>query len=347
MKNLVYFIVLVVFFLIGCENPAESNKPPTCIIKYPSSNVIIDNGDYITIQVEAEDEDGEIDEVRFYINDIGVSSDSEFPYNYDWYFEPGEFVVKAIAIDNEGERDVDSILAYVCLHTEYNGIPPDYYTDHFIDYFDDNKNGWVILNDDNLTTEIVNGAYKINNENDDGAYIFSIDALLGINNDDNYEIEVQLGVSDKNTNTDYICSFVWDFDSENMKYNEIVFHYKYSYGYINNFGIFNYDGSTYNSWFWQEYFIYYMKDVGTYNILTIRKYKDNYYFFLNGSYLCEHISNDFYGSECGFVVYENTCLYIDYLKIYKIRKPGEVLPKISYKNSSSYSVFNINLKNRM
>jgi len=340
MKNIVYFVVLVVFFfVIGCENPTEPNKPPTCIIKYPSSNVIIDNGDYIEIYVEAEDEDGEIDEVRFYINGIGVSSDSEFPYTYKWRFEPGEYVIKAVAIDNEGAKGIDSILVYVCLHTEYDGIPSGYYTDHFIDYFDDNKNGWPISNSDSVTSEIVNGAYKMDNKNDEYAYIFYLDCLQGINDSDNFEIEVKLGVSDKGLYEDYWFAFVWGLDTVNVRYNEALFYYEYNFIYTNNLLIFNYDGTNYNIWYDQEDLFSIMNDVGYYNMLTIRKFNNTYHFFLNEYYLGEHDYIPLYGDICGFVVGEHSCLYVDYIKIYKIKQPGRDLSKTLYKYSSNYSKF--------
>lgn len=106
-KNLVF--ITLFFFSISCQ---KENIPPTCDIISPSNGTEYDVGDEITISVEAEDEDGSISEVRFYINDIVVSSASSFPYNYDWNTsdeDEGIMKIKVTAKDDQGATAKDQI----------------------------------------------------------------------------------------------------------------------------------------------------------------------------------------------------------------------------------------------
>ena len=63
--------------------------------------------------MEASDPDGTIDEVRFYINDVGVSSSASFPFNFTWNSageDEGVQSVKVTAIDNEGSSVSEEIV---------------------------------------------------------------------------------------------------------------------------------------------------------------------------------------------------------------------------------------------
>lgn len=107
MRHKMYTIltaVFIMFLLPGCEFLAE-NQSPTVEILSPENGSEFNIGEEITISAEASDPDGTIDEVRFYINDVGISSSASFPYNYTWNSageDEGVQSVKVTAIDNEG-----------------------------------------------------------------------------------------------------------------------------------------------------------------------------------------------------------------------------------------------------
>lgn len=104
--------LLLFLFLPACEL-LEENQPPVIEILSPANGTEFDVGDKIKISAEANDPDGTVSEVRFYINDIGISSASSFPYNYDWNSigeDEGVFSIKATAIDNEGASISDDIV---------------------------------------------------------------------------------------------------------------------------------------------------------------------------------------------------------------------------------------------
>ena len=76
MRQLILFIGLAL--LLGS---CAKNIAPTCIITTPSNNAEIEKGTTVTISADVEDEDGNLSEVRFYIDNAGVSSSSSFPYS--------------------------------------------------------------------------------------------------------------------------------------------------------------------------------------------------------------------------------------------------------------------------
>lgn len=114
MVYLIFLLPIIVIGFFSCEKSTdpEMNKPPTCEIISPLDNSEIEKGTIITIAVVAEDEDGDIDEVRFYIDEIGVYSKSLFPYNYEWNTSDetvGIHTLRAVARDDEKEESNDEI----------------------------------------------------------------------------------------------------------------------------------------------------------------------------------------------------------------------------------------------
>ncbi|MDT8394783.1 MAG: PKD domain-containing protein [Bacteroidales bacterium] len=121
MKKKVFIPVLVIisilfFTLSSCskkDNDNETqNKPPSCIITTPATGQEIVTGTLLTIAVDADDADGSIAEVRFYVDDIGKGTAGGFPYNYSWNTAgetAGNHTIKAMAIDNAGARVSDEV----------------------------------------------------------------------------------------------------------------------------------------------------------------------------------------------------------------------------------------------
>lgn len=83
LKPQISILILILFIAYGCPKDDE-NLPPTLKITSPITGEVFIQGDIVTISVDAEDPDGSIKEVRFYIDDVGKYSLSNFPYNYDW-----------------------------------------------------------------------------------------------------------------------------------------------------------------------------------------------------------------------------------------------------------------------
>lgn len=71
-----------------------------------------EQGDVITISVDAEDSDGNIASVQFFINDVGIGTSQAFPYKFEWNTSDadlGNYVIKATATDNENAPVSDEV----------------------------------------------------------------------------------------------------------------------------------------------------------------------------------------------------------------------------------------------
>ncbi|MCF8339025.1 MAG: SUMF1/EgtB/PvdO family nonheme iron enzyme [Bacteroidales bacterium] len=117
MKNVILSIVgasLAIGLLLtiqSCDKEDDTineftNHAPTCEIINPSPGEEFPRGDIVNIFVEAEDEDGNLKEVRFYIDsvEIGSTVSDSLPYTYKWEtaeFSKGEHTIKAVANDEE------------------------------------------------------------------------------------------------------------------------------------------------------------------------------------------------------------------------------------------------------
>ncbi|GAF05796.1 FISUMP domain-containing protein [Saccharicrinis fermentans] len=126
-----YFLLLLIFS--ACEKENGENKLPVCKIIKPVVNDTIQIGDILTISAEADDEDGNVTEVRFFADEVGVGSSTVFPYQYNWDTsdeEVGQHLIKAVAKDNEGGDAFDETRVYILgLPTDANAGEDQIYTD--------------------------------------------------------------------------------------------------------------------------------------------------------------------------------------------------------------------------
>ena len=130
MKNsiilfLILALVVTVFWSCNKDNVAESaNNAPTCKIISPAADTTFVIGNNIIVEANADDSDGNILEVRFYLDEdqVGVASDS--PYSYSIPADictPGTHIIKVIAEDNDGAETENQIT--INLTTTQNSPP--------------------------------------------------------------------------------------------------------------------------------------------------------------------------------------------------------------------------------
>ena len=101
-----------VFFQSCKKKETPPNQLPTCKITSPANGQEITEGTTVTIAVDANDNDGSITEVRFYIDGVSKGSTTSFPYNYDWNTTgetTGQHTITATAIDNTSGEAPDEI----------------------------------------------------------------------------------------------------------------------------------------------------------------------------------------------------------------------------------------------
>ena len=104
-------VIILLFTMIGCDIE-EPNEPPICNITAPTLGQEITIGVTTIISVDAEDSDGSITEVRFYIDGVEKNSLNSFPYTYSWETgneDIGSHTIKATSYDNNGETTSDEI----------------------------------------------------------------------------------------------------------------------------------------------------------------------------------------------------------------------------------------------
>ncbi len=119
MKIEKYFVQLSILAILGvtilnngCEKEKkELNEAPSCTFISPANNSVFEQGDIVTIAVDAEDRDGSITEVKFYIDYVYKSSTDSFPYCYSWEGTTTihTHTVKATAFDNDGDSSSSEI----------------------------------------------------------------------------------------------------------------------------------------------------------------------------------------------------------------------------------------------
>ncbi len=109
LKKVIY--ILPFLFLAACEEEVP-DAAPTVEIVSPKNGETLLQGDNIPIKAIAEDEDGTIVEVIIFIEGEEVASSEESTYVYFWNtadIEVGEYVLSALAIDNDNKYVSDNI----------------------------------------------------------------------------------------------------------------------------------------------------------------------------------------------------------------------------------------------
>ena len=114
---------IVLLFMNSCRK--EENKPPISQIVSPTNGSEFEQEDIVTISVEADDKDGSITVVRFYINDAFAGTSKTKPYTYKWDTTDktiGNHLIKIIAVDNEGSSTShsESSAGYAYLDHNYS-----------------------------------------------------------------------------------------------------------------------------------------------------------------------------------------------------------------------------------
>jgi len=111
--TLIAMLAVTTLVFQSCKKDEETeNKSPTCKITAPHNGQEFSKGESITISAEANDSDGNITEVRFFVDGVGKSSATSFPYNYEWNTHNesiGNHTIKCTGIDNNGGSTSDEI----------------------------------------------------------------------------------------------------------------------------------------------------------------------------------------------------------------------------------------------
>ena len=131
MKKIYLFLIQAIMalglvFTVGCSKDDDdkggdaggggstpgANKPPACSISNPQNNAQFSMDENILVTVVAEDSDGTISEVQLYVDNVGHSLKTTFPYNFTinaGELNPGTHTLKAVAKDDQGAKEESTV----------------------------------------------------------------------------------------------------------------------------------------------------------------------------------------------------------------------------------------------
>ena len=139
-KNRIFYFLSICSILIvafGCrkDNP---NINPSIKFLQPNSNLIIEKDTVLSVLVEPDDPDGDIDRIEFYFNDSLINTLTDEPFQFDWNIvAPGNIgihTLKAIVFDDENAT------GEAVITIEIRDFRNKYYGDF---YFTTIKENWI------------------------------------------------------------------------------------------------------------------------------------------------------------------------------------------------------------
>ncbi len=96
--------------VIGPCDGGDNNIAPTVVITSPQTGTTFTSGDNISINANANDIDGSISNVAFYVDGNLLSEDSSAPYATNWIAVSGNHMLTAIATDNDNARTTSATI---------------------------------------------------------------------------------------------------------------------------------------------------------------------------------------------------------------------------------------------
>jgi len=95
-----------------------ANAPPTVSVTAPTDNSSFTSPATVTIDANAADPDGAVQQVAFYANGTAIGVDTSSPYSITWAPALGTYAITAIATDNQGATTTSAVV-----HLTVNPIP--------------------------------------------------------------------------------------------------------------------------------------------------------------------------------------------------------------------------------
>jgi hypothetical protein len=191
-------------------------------------------------------------------------------------------------------------------NSAYDGIPDNSKSDIFSDQFNDNKHNWNRLNE-YTECKLINGFLSLTSLNEKSQI-----AMQNINIPQNEDFEIETSIKFVTGDLKTANFLQWGRSDNDTKRQDFGFTGMGSYT------IDNYNGSV-----WEDIVPFKSSTLlkkDDFNILTIRKIGNNYFFYLNKTFVftCPFLA--FYGSKVGFSVAGKSTILIDYLRVSKIFK---------------------------
>ena len=100
-----------------------SNQAPTLSLLSPLNNAVLTTNDSVVISASAEDNDGNVSQVEFFINGQSIAVDIDAPYQISWQAQLGQYSITAKAIDNEGAETISVANSISVIDPDQNAAP--------------------------------------------------------------------------------------------------------------------------------------------------------------------------------------------------------------------------------
>ncbi|MFA6402153.1 MAG: PKD domain-containing protein [Salinivirgaceae bacterium] len=297
-KISILFAVLSVFIYQGCDTP----EPIACFSYTPS--IEIKAGDIVTFTNCSENAD--IYEWNFGDGTTSIAANPEHIYT-----EANNYKVTLIAQNesksNQKEITITVAAAEIILDHPTNYDLPINWFNHYVNEFTTDGE-WPEETTSDYTLSISNGVYSMTSFDTVNTWFFWTNSkeMPAENEDFDYEIYYKIDDDSLNQGSGIFSSLIetsFDF------YFFLLTPYKgtsfYTFGNKNN-----------NPW--DEEFTGTGGIVGDYNKLTIRKYKNTLYYFINEVYMNSTPFEGNYGQKFGFILGADSKITTDWISIWKM-----------------------------
>lgn len=174
---------------------------------------------------------------------------------------------------------------------------------HFSDQFNNNNNGWYVIDNDKIGFRIKNGKYYLKHKRSFKGWSTYDYNYIDTNKD--FEIQTKLDKISGANNYGYGLIF------GKHELNDFRFYISSSGSYKVSKKINNKEEAI-KDWTKSSYI---NKGNQKSNILTVKKVKGYYKFYINGAFVYQMDFQSFFGNDLGFVVYNNLEVAVDYIRV--------------------------------
>ncbi|WP_298542082.1 cellulase family glycosylhydrolase [uncultured Aquimarina sp.] len=162
-----------------CTNGGGNNQEPIVSIAQPLAGSIFQEDETITITADAEDQDGNINKVEFFINGVKIGEDTVAPYVTNWIAEEGNQTIIAKATDNLGAAtDSNSVTISVGnVSPPDTGLPARILNGYWHNF--QNGSGLIPLKDVSSNWDVINVSFAVSKVSPtDGEIEFQLDPVF-------------------------------------------------------------------------------------------------------------------------------------------------------------------------
>jgi hypothetical protein len=177
----------------------------------------------------------------------------------------------------------------------------------YYESFEDNRNDWDISDNTEIRQEISEGKYLFESKTNESKATWTT-----VDFDYTQDFEIETVISYKSGTQDNSYGLIWGKSSEN---NDMYTYFFSATGYYRIDKLIDGVFHTYTDWINSE-----LVNNFEFNKLTVRKIGPTVYYYLNETYIFEHMAPKLFGNNFGFHVTNGAAILIDYLSVSYLTK---------------------------